>query len=725
MTRVVLIGLLICSAASVRAAEPSAPAEEGEIDFLRDVIPALTKAGCNMGACHGSFQGRGGLRLSLMGFDPAADYEALVKDARGRRVFPAAPDQSLLLRKPALEVPHGGGRRLDPSDESYEILYDWIADGLPAPRADLHVERIEVAPQELLLAVDEQAGLRVRAQWSDGQVRDVTGWAQYELREESVATVDTAGVVVSHGPGRAAVTVRYHGLVAAVPVTTPFAALGEALDWPAANFVDELVAAEWRKLGLQPAAQADDWEFVRRAYLDLVGTLPTADEARIFAASADPQKREHLIDELLARPEYVDYWALKWSDLLRAHRRSLGEKGLASFAGWLRDRLRQNAPFDAVVRELLTAEGNLYTQGPVAFYFVDKTPEELAETTAQIFLGVRLACAKCHHHPFEVWSQDDYYGLAAFFTGVARKDTREGGAYGGLQSVKVSPATALRHPNSGRELPPRALGWEPPADALTGDARKALADWATSPENPRFARTLVNRYWGALFGRGLVHPVDDLSTTNPPIYPAVLDALTADFVTHDCDVKHLLRTLATSRVYGLAVEVAPARDAEGAFFTHRVPRRLPAEVLLDALNQAAGTTEDFAKLPRGTRAIQLPDSNVDSYFLTTFGRPRRTNTCECERVSRPDLSQALHLANGNAVHGKVTSEQGRVARLLASNASDTQIVEELYLSALTRPPTSEEQTLALQFVATAPSRKEGVEDLLWTLLNLPEFALGH
>lgn len=715
--------LLAPSAALAQSSSLAQPATP--LEFARDVMPVLSKAGCNVGACHGSFQGRGGLQLSLWGFDPAADYEMLVKRSRGRRVFPASPEKSLLLAKPTLAVPHGGGKRLAADSTGYGILRDWIAQGLAPPMADdARLVRMSVTPPAALLQPGEQVSLRVEAAWSDGQIRDVTEWAAFESRETHLAEVTAEGRVTAVSPGKTSISVRYLGLLAAAPVTAPFAPTSEGQYPPADNFIDELVQREWRDLGIVPAPLADDAEFLRRAHLDLIGTLPTPDEERTFLAATDPDKRRQTIDRLLDRPEYVEFWALRYSDMLRVHRRSLGEKGLWSFQGWIRDRLRANAPLDEMVRELIVARGNLYQSGAVAYYFVDKTPEELAETTAQLFLGVRLQCAKCHHHPFEVWTQDDYYGMAAFFTGIERKDNREGGAFGGAQSLRVVVAAPLRHPADGREMRPTALGWRPET-AADDDVRAALADWIAADDNPFFARNLVNRYWNYLFGRGLVEPADDMRATNPPTHPELLDRLTREFKAHDYDARWLLRTICNSRAWQLASEVAATRDLDGAFYTHRVPRRMPAEVLLDAVNQATETSEAFAALPPGRRAISLPDSDVASYFLETFGRPRRTSTCLCERGNRPDLRQALHLANSDAVHAKLTAPDGRVARLLAGGGSDAAIVEELYLATLSRMPTDEERALAAAFVVEAPARAEGIEDLLWTLLNCSEFAFSH
>ena len=697
----------------------------GEMDFKRDVVPAITKSGCNSGACHGSFQGRGGLRLSLLGFDPAADFRALVQEARGRRIFPAAPESSLLLRKATLVVPHGGGQRMTTDLPAYQILQAWITQGLLPPRTDLKLVSLKVEPAELVLqATGTDAPLKVTASWSDGVMRDVTPWAQYEIREHQIAEVSTQGMVHPHGAGRAAVIIRYFDQVLAVPVTVPHAN-PHAFEFAQQNRVDELVVAEWQKMGLSPGTLASDEELLRRAYLDLIGTLPTAEEAQRFLRSDAVDKRSRLIDELLQRPEYVDYWSLKWSDLLRAHRRALGEKGLASFQGWLRQQLRENTGFDTIARELITAEGNLFTSGPVAYYFVDRTPEELAETTAQVFLGVRLTCARCHHHPFEIWGQDDYYSLASFFTGVVRKDNREGGAFGGAQAIRASAGQAMLHPNTGVKLPPRALGWTPPGDAALSDVRKPLAQWLTRPENERFAKTVVNRYWAAMFGRGLVHPVDDLSTSNPPVFPTVLEALSQEFVSHGYDLKHLLRTICNSRAYQLASDPHPTTDGEGKYFIHRTPVRLPAEVLLDALNQVAGVREPFAGLPEGTRAIALPDSNIDSSFLTTFGRPRRTSSCDCERVSRLDLTQVLYLANSQKLQAKLGAAEGRITRLVKGGKNDQEILAELYIASLARLPTPDERETAIKYLTTVPSRQEAFEDVLWALVNCPEFVMNH
>jgi hypothetical protein len=707
---------------AVLACAPATAAAPPE--FARDVIPVLTKAGCNAGACHGAFSGRGLLPLSLLGYDPAADHDALFKAARGRRGLPSAPEASLLLRKATGAMAHGGGKRLDPASPGYAVVRDYLAAGAPAPSAaDARVLRLSVTPSSLVLSPGRSASLTVTAEWSDGVRRDVTALALFDSRDGRVATVTPAGSVGAIRPGKSPVGVRFLGLVASADVTVPFAAVAAADGFVPHNALDELALDEWKRVGLTPSGLCGDSEFIRRATLDLTGTLPTPDETRKFLADADPKKRDKLVDALLERPEYVDYWTLFWSDLLRAHRRFLGEKGLASFRGWLTRAVRENRPIDRMARELLTAQGDLATTGPVAVYFIDSKPEEMAETVAQVFLGVRIHCAKCHHHPFELWAQDDYHGLAAFFTRLEVKDAgMQGAKFGGPKSLRPTAApTAARQQQKPR--PPRMFGHDVPADAP--DVRVPLAEWVTRRDNPYFARSFANRFWAQLTGRGLVEPVDDLRATNPASIPAVLDRLAKEFTDSGFDAKHLLRMMAKSRLYQLSSRPAGPHDRDGALFTHRLPRRLPAEVMLDAVNAAAGVTEAFEGQPPGTRAVQLPDPAVPSYFLMTFGRPVRNSACACSRGGTPDLAQALHLSNGTAIHEKVTSPAGRVAKLLARKAGDSEIAEELYLAALSRLPTDAERATVRELVMVSPSREQGWQDVLWALLNSAEFGFNH
>lgn len=695
------------------------------VSFGRDVIPALTKAGCNSGACHGSFQGRGGFQLSLLGFDAAADYDALTKAGRGRRINSAAPETSLILQKATGVAPHGGGRRIVSDSEVAEILRVWLTSGRPGPTAaDLHGLRLSVEPREALLSPDAQLPLQVTATFGDGSTRNVTPWALFDAREKLIAEVSRTGVITALKPGRTAVTVRYLGQVATVNVSVPYGPSAR-IDFTPLNFIDEIVVKEWERMGVQPAAVVDDATFLRRVSLDLIGTLPTVDEARAFLEDASPDKRTRLIDALLQRPEYVDYWSLRWGDLLRAHRRYLGDKGLASFSGWIRQSIRENKPLDVLTRELLTAQGNLFTNGPVAYYFIDEKVEDLAETTAQVFLGVRLQCTKCHHHPNEVWSQDDYYGLAAYFSRLEAKDSgAQGAKFGGPKSIRpIAKENPNRRPQIAAAM--RVFG-ETSAPTPEGeDPRQHLAAWMTRPENQFFAKNFANRYWAWLMGRGLVEPVDDLRDTNPASIPALHDALATEFTRSGYDAKHLLRTICRSQVYQLSAELNPQRDLDGQLATHRLLRRLPAEVLLDAVNQVTGATEAFPGQPPGTRAVALPDPTIASSFLTTFGRPLRNNPCECARGGAPDLAQALLLANGEALHGKITTENGRLQKLIAAGKTDAEIAEEVYLAALSRRPTPAEQQAIRESVAEVELRNVVWQDVLWAVLNCSEFVFQH
>lgn len=692
--------------------------------------------------------------MSLLGFDAAFDHDVLTKASRGRRVNVSAPERSLLLLKPIGVLPHGGGRRITADSEVAAILREWFAAGMPGPRADdLAGLKLTVEPPELVMPFHregeapaeptrrEGTPLKVTATFADGSSRDVTPWALYDVRDKTVAEVSRLGIVTALRPGKTSVAVKYLGQVASVSVSIPFGP-ASTFDFPSQNFLDEIAAAEWKRLGVEPAPLADDSTFLRRVFLDLIGTLPTAVETRKFLEDASPTKRTRVIDELLTRPEYVDYWSLRWGDLLRAHRRYIGDKGLASFNGWIRQSVRDNKPLDVMTRELLTAQGNLFTNGPVAYYFIDEKVEDLAETTSQVFLGVRLQCTKCHHHPNEVWTQEDYYGLAAFFSKLETKDSgAQGSKFGGPKSIRPS---SKENPNRKplMAVAPRVFGEatllsgggrESPGSSPTSttsstesiDPRQRLADWMTRPDNPFFARNFANRYWAALFGPGLVEPVDDMRATNPASLPGLLDALANDFAEHHFDSKHLLRTICNSRVYQLAPELHPQRDADGQLFTHRVPRRLSAEVLLDAINQVTGSVEKFDGQPIGTRAIALPDPTITSLFLTTFGKPARNSPCDCSRGSTPDLSQALHLANSAALHEKIVAPTGRLSERLKANRTDDEIIEELYLTALTRRPTDQERQAVREALTGSGSRDEVWQDVLWALLNCSEFVFNH
>lgn len=749
-----IAGLLLAvwsvGASTARADEPRVDPIEAVVpgipaaprSFTRDVLPALTKAGCNAGACHGSFQGRGGFRLSLLGFDPAFDYEAIVKGARGRRVSLAAPGSSLLLEKPSGRMPHQGGVRFSIDSPAYAVIRDWIAQGVPVRTLEPERLALEITVPAAKLSLGAQTRLDATATFADGERRDVTAWALWDSSDPRVIEVSRTGVVKAAGPGRASVIARHLGQVAVAAITVPFSTtstteVSGAIDSPGdlassrerlaafvpVNEVDRLVAAEWRELGVGPAELVDDTTFLRRVSIDLTGTLPAPSEVRAFLADTHPDKRARKIDELLERSDYVDYWTLRWGDLLRAHRRYLGDKGLASFSGWIRDQIRHNRPLDQMCRDLLTAQGNLYTNGPVGFYFVDEKVEDLTETAAQVLLGVRLQCTRCHHHPLEVWSQEDYYGLAAFFTRIETKDSGLiGSRFGGPKSLRP-----IANPHPSRTLAmnvaPKLLGSSTEVPNRQTDVRVELADWLVAPDNAYFSRNLVNRYWNALFGRGLIDPVDDIRATNPPLMPNLLDGLAADFRAHGYDARRLLRMICNSRVYQLAAATDSRVDDDGRLLTHRVARRMTAEVLLDALNAAAGTQERFPGQPVGTRAIQLADPTIPSYFLTAFGRPTRNNPCECARSSQPDLAQSLHMINSVGVHEKVAHPEGRVAKLLNAGRSDDELTDELYLATLSRLPTADERAVVKKLVQHDPQRAEAWQDVLWALVNSGEFGM--
>jgi hypothetical protein len=695
------------------------------VSFRNEIVPLLTKLGCNQGACHGSQHGKGGFKLSLLGFEAEPDHTAIVKSAKGRRVSPFAPEESLLLLKPTLIVAHGGGKRFEPDSPAFDLIRLWLEQGAPGPvKNDPTVVGVRVYPEHRLMELDQEQQLVVVARYSDGTVRDVTEQAKYDALNEGVAGVDAAaGRARTVGQGETNVMVRYQGHAAMARLTVPFAR-SRPFDFPAQNFIDEKAAAKWRTLGLAPSGLCTDAEFLRRAMLDTIGTTPTPDEVEDFVADSAPEKRSKLVERLLQRPEYVDYWTLKWGDLLRVNSKQLGAQGMLAFNLWLRESFRGNKPVNRMVEELVTAQGSIYTNGPANYFRVASAPDDLAETTAQVFMGVRLQCAKCHHHPFEAYGQDDYYGLAAYFARIKTKASDEFGLFGRELVVYVAGSGDVRQPRSGQVMAPRPLHGEAADDPV--DRRRALARWLTAGANPWLARNVVNRYWGYLLGKGLVNPIDDLRETNPASNPELLDALADAFVAGGFELKHLLRLILTSRVYQLSALATPENRLDTAYFSHYSIKRLTAEQLLDAINQATGTTEKFELRPLGTRAIALPDTNTKSYFLDTFGRPFRVLACECERSADPNLSQALNLINGDVVNKKIADPGGRLARWMKDpKLTDETLIKSLYLVTFNRPATPEEVNAATGLIAEAPSRTTGAQDLFWGLLNSKEFIFNH
>jgi hypothetical protein len=696
------------------------------VSFTRDVLPVLTKAGCNQGACHGGQHGRGGFRLSLLGYDPAFDYTQIVQSAEGRRVVLSDPERSVLLLKPSLQMEHGGGERFAVNSPPYEVLRRWLEDGAPAPREDDPVvTHLEVWPPARIMAPGEQQQLVVQARWSDGRLEDVTDTAQYDALNDAVARITSGGLVTGQERGETHIMVRFRGQAVVMQVTLPFRSPASAPSPPRFNFIDDKLIAKWQELGLNPSPLCDDAEFFRRIHLDAIGTLPTPAEIRAFLSDPSPDKRRRAIDQVLARPEFVDFWALKWGDLLRINREQLTEKGMWSFYNWLREALREDRPVDQFAREIITAQGSTFTDGPVNFYRTATNSTDWAENVAQVFLGVRMQCARCHHHPFEKWSQEDYYGMAAFFVRLGAKNSQEFGIFGRENVIYLRPSGEQTLPRTGKVVKPHPIDGPVMDDPF--DRRRQLADWITSADNPYFARNLVNRFWGYFMGHGLVEPLDDLRATNPASNPPLLDVLARDFVEHHFDLKHLMRTIMNARAYQLSSErtASDEADAKNTYFTRYEVKRLTAEQLADALDFATGTREKYQGLPLGTRAIQLPDTSVRSYFLDVFGRPPRQVTCECERTTQPNIAQALHLLNGDSLNRKLAAPGSRLDRLFKARTPLPQVTEELYLATLSRLPTPDETAKAQGWLAAAPSPREGAQDLLWALLNSREFLFNH
>jgi hypothetical protein len=698
--------------------------------FTEHVLPVLSKAGCNAGACHASQHGKGGFKLSVFGFDPGADYRAIVRDSFGRRASTISPRGSLFLLKPTLGAPHEGGRRLHVGSVDYRVLEAWLACGAPPPSPKApKVTGLRVLPARRVGAPGFTQQLRVLARYDGGKERDVTALAKFDSMDEGTLSVTPAGLVTAVGKGQGVALARFEGQAQIATVVVPYADRVNLDGWKDNNFIDRLAAAKFREIGISPAPLCDDATFLRRAYLDVTGTLPTPEQAVAFLDGKAPDKRDRLIDELLGltgdpardvhNNAYAAYWALKWSDLVRSNSAALGEAGMWALHNWVTASFRDNEPFDRFVRELVTARGSTYSNGPANYYRVARTPQDLTEATSQLFLGVRLQCAKCHHHPYETLSQDDYYSFAAFFARVGTKNSQEFGLFGGETVVLVRPNGEVGHPRTGRVMKPTPLHGQPAPE--TRDRRQALAAWLTARDNPYFARNVVNRYAGYLLGRGLVEPIDDLRATNPPSNPALLDALADDFVKSGYNVKHLLRTILRSRLYQLDSRPTHDNAADTRFYSHHLVKRLSAEPLLDAVDAVTGVPTKFEKVPLGTRAIELPDARYNNYFLTTFGKPRREAVCECERTSEPNLAQALHTLNGDVVSAKVASPAGRLARLLAAKKPHDEIVTELYLAALARRPSAAELDAWRRQRGEATDAKSFYEDLLWSLLNSKHF----
>jgi hypothetical protein len=705
-----------------------------QVGFDEHVLPIISKAGCNAGACHASQFGKGGFKLSVFAFAPASDYQAIVRDGISRRVDLVNPAESLFLLKPTLGVPHEGGRRLQFGSIDCQILKQWLANGAPGPRGESpKVASLNIFPSRRVGPEGFRQQLRVTATYADGKTRDVTAWTKFDSMDEGILKVSSQGLVQTVGRGQGVAMVRFDEQAAICTIVVPYAQSPQLADWKNNNFIDELAAAKFQEIGITPSPLCDDATFLRRAYLDAIGCLPTPKESSAFLDSKDPAKRKKLIDKLLGlcgdpaqdihNNEYAAYWTLKWSDLIRSTSATIGEQGMWALYNWIKESFRENKPFDQFVRELITAKGSTFSNGPANYYRIARNPQDLAEETSQLFLGVRLQCAKCHHHPYESLSQSDYYGFAAFFARVASKGSQEFGLFGGENVVLVRSSGEVRDPRSGKILPPTPLHDHGARDQ--GDRRQELASWLSSPRNPYFARNIVNRYVSYLLGHGLVEPVDDMRQTNAPSNPALLDALADDFIKSGFNLKHLLATIMNSRLYQLESQPSHANGKDNHFFSHYHVKRIPAEPLLDAVDDATGVRTKFDKVPLGTRAIELPDARYNNYFLNTFGKPRREGVCECERVSAPNLAQALHTLNSDLLAAKISNSKGRISKLLAAKKSHDEIVSELYLATLCRRPTPREQTICRKMLAEGSDPKAFYEDLLWSLVNSKQFLFVH
>ncbi|HZN11551.1 MAG TPA: DUF1549 domain-containing protein [Blastocatellia bacterium] len=709
------------------AGEVAAPA--GGWNFRNHVMPVLTKLGCNSGACHGAAAGKNGFKLTLRGYDPEADFAALTRQASGRRVNQLEPARSLVLLKPTMAIGHGGGKRLEVDSLEYKVISEWIAGGLRGPaEADPVISRLEVGPQAATLASGAAQQLRVQAHYTDGHVEDVTRWVKYATADSTVATVEEDGRVKMQGNGETAITVWYQSRVTFARVANPFPNEIKPEVFarsPRQNYIDDLVLKKLAALRIAPSEPAADRELIRRAFLDATGTLPTAREVERFAADSGADKRARLIDSLLEREEYVDYWTNRWSDVLLVSSAKLQKNAMWTFHSWVRESVAANKPWDRFVREIITASGNTLENGAANYYVMHKEPTDLTENASMAFLGMSITCARCHNHPLEKWTQKQYYEMANLFARVGLKN----GTRAGDIQVYSNPAGDVNHPRLGKPLPPRPLDGEAMALDSSQDRREHLAAWLTSPSNSYFARALVNRVWRNFMGRGLVEAVDDMRATNPPSNEELLDALTKDFVGHGFDVKHLVRTIMNSAAYQRSARANETNRQDERYYSRYLIRRLPAEALLDAVSQVTGVPTQFPDYPAGMRATQIPDSRVTSYFLQVFGKPARAITCECERSAEPSVTQVLHAINGETINQKLRAPGGIVETFLKLGVTDEMIVNHLYLAAFSRPPAADETKTLLAAVKDQRegpmARRQAIEDLVWAVLTSKEFLFNH
>ncbi|MBT4845025.1 MAG: DUF1553 domain-containing protein [Planctomycetaceae bacterium] len=692
------------------------------LSFTNDIIPILSRYRCNTSGCHGKAEGQNGFKLSVFGFDPLADYRAITMEARGRRIFPAAAEMSLLMQKMSGDLPHGGGILIPSSRAEYRKITEWIAAGVPwENKDDVTVVSISLTPDQRILRMGETQQLRVMAKMSNAENVDVTELAQFQSNATSQASVNADGqVTVGQKPGVVAVMATYMG---SVDVFRIFIPEGDPIqEYPvvtSSNEIDESIYRQLQKMNIIASGTCTDEQFLRRVFIDLTGTVPTADQTALFLSDQDPDKRDKLVDERLESPEFNSYWALKWSDLLRVDRQTLGHENAYQYYSWIKESFRQHKPMDKFARELITTSGPLVDAPAGFFYKAVKSPNRMASTMSQVLLGIRIECAECHHHPFDRWGQTDFYGMRAFFAQVRYKKSSRGE----MLIAQGNPVT--KHPRTGETIQAFALGTQMPTVNPLNDRRDELANWLTAPENPWFASNIANRTWAHLMGRGIIEPVDDVRLTNPPTNPELLEGLTKAFVGAEFDFRKLLKLIIQTDAYQRSSAVNETNERDEQNYSRFLFKQLEAEVMLDAICQTTGVAEKFQGVPVGSRAIDLWDSSVPHYFLETFGRPVRATACECERISEPTVSQVLHILNSPGIENKLSHEAGTI-RQIASDYEDNEIaIQRLYLTFFNRYGDKQEIATAVQYVTHGSNRRQSLEDIAWSMLNSLEFLFNH
>jgi hypothetical protein len=706
------------------------------INFTNHVVPIFTKLGCNSGGCHGKSGGQNGFALSLLGFVPEMDYNSLVNENRGRRLLPSSPENSLLLLKATGAMAHGGGKRMEVGSDEYKIVRRWIASGIPMGQADDPVvTKITIFPEHRIIPRNNRQQFAVLAHYSDDSVVDVTQRAQYESNDPDIAVVDGTGLVRTLDlSGAAAVMARYQGQVAVFRATVPLGVKIPEYKFAQKTLVDRYTHKQWQELGIVPSELCSDEQFIRRVSVDITGTLPTPAKVKEFVADQDPNKRNKLIDALLETPEYSYFFANRWADVLRVKRGNQQNRAYGTFAfhSWIRESIARDMPYDDFAREILAAIGDETKNPPTVWYRDLKDSNQFVDDMAQLFLGVRMACAQCHHHPYEKWSQDDYWGLAAFFGRVGRKVANIPGFNQNQQNQRqvifTKPNGTVINKRTQKPAIMKPLDGEPVSLQPGDDPRHKLVDWMVDAKNPFFARSVANRYFAHFFGRGIVDPLDDMRVTNPPANPELLDALAKDLIEHKFSLKHLIRTITRSRTYQLSAMPNEFNKNDKRAYSRYYPRRMSAEVLFDAVCQVTGSPAAFNGLPRDkhspNRAIMLPDESFQSYFLDVFGRPQRISACECERVTEANLAQALHLLNSDDVQNKLSRTGGRAEQLAKDPRPDAEKVEELFMWAFARRPTANQLNLALANIELHQKNKKiAYENIIWALINTKEFIL--